>query len=69
MPRPMNPARRAALDTGRRFYAGPPCRSGHKGERYTSTNACRECVRLQDRPDKRRATTTATDDPLAELIG
>lgn len=58
MPRPMSPARRAALDHGRRFYVGPPCTHGHGAEdgqatRYTSTNACRVCVRLQVRGDRR----------------
>lgn len=74
MPRPMSPARRQALDAGFRFYIGPPCRLGHgmagalNGQpgawRYTSTNACRECVKQQARPDRVKRC-----DPLAELLG
>jgi hypothetical protein len=69
MPRPMTPARREALQNGRRFYVGAPCQHGHGAagnERYTSTNACRQCVRLQARPERRKP---ATVDTLAELLG
>lgn len=54
MPRPMSEARKAAKEAGDRFYTGgPACHRGHVGERYTSTNACRECVRTQARPDRK----------------
>lgn len=53
--RPMTPARRLALDTGARFYIGPPCVAGHlAGRRYTSTGACVECVAKQDRTGRAR---------------
>jgi hypothetical protein len=61
MARPMSPGRAAALRSGARFYVGPKCHRGHGGERYTSTNACRECVRLQ----VRRA---APADEFSELL-
>lgn len=55
MPRRMSPARAEALHRGARFYIGPRCSRGHAtGERYTSTNACRECVAGQPRPDRER---------------
>lgn len=54
MGRPKSPARAAAVETGAQFYIGPACQHGHSGERYTSTNACRQCVREQPRPDRAR---------------
>lgn len=69
MARPMSPARKAAKASGEKFYVGPVCKFGHGGERYTSTNACRECVRSQNgtRPDrgKRRR---ATEDEFEQLM-
>lgn len=67
MARPMNPERRKAIDAGAKFYAGPACQNGHSGERYTSTNACRECVAAQgktrpDRQPKKRRPRAAADE-------
>lgn len=43
MGRPMNAARRAAIDARQRRYQGEPCKAGHDGTRYTSTGACCDC--------------------------
>lgn len=42
--RPVNLERQEALESGKRHYAGLPCRYGHKGLRYTSTGACVDCL-------------------------
>lgn len=67
MARPMNPERRKALDEGVKFYMGPRCQHGHDGGRYTSTNACRECVASQgktraDRQPKRKRRPPVADE-------
>lgn len=66
MPRRMSPARTAAKERGDTFYTGPACKFGHVGERYTSTNACRECVRRQTRPDRARKPKA---DEFDQLLG
>ena len=33
---------------GATHYQGRPCKYGHSGERYASTGACVECIRLRD---------------------
>lgn len=62
MPRPRNTARMLALLTGETFYAGAPCKRGHAGERYVSTNACRQCIAGQARPTRRAAMSLETGD-------
>ncbi len=59
MPRPRNPGRHIA---GATYYQGRPCKYGHSGERYASTGACRECIRLRDQA--RRPSTDSFDDLL-----
>lgn len=51
------PTRKQALAAGAKFYMGKPCRHGHSGERYTSTNACRACMSAWNvtRPPRRKA--------------
>ena len=62
MARHMAPARAAAKKAGATFYKGPPCKHGHDGERYTSTNACRKCISTQARPDRVKAPAPIADD-------
>lgn len=36
----------ARSQNARHYFTGEPCRMGHVADRYTSTAACVECVRL-----------------------
>jgi len=38
-----------AIAEGRKTYQGAPCKYGHSGDRLVSTNACRDCLRINAR--------------------
>ncbi len=40
-------ARDAAIAAGKAIYVGRPCRLGHDGRRYTGSQACVDCAKLQ----------------------
>lgn len=44
--RPMNLARKIALEKGWKYYNGNKCRKGHNGKRITKDGQCIECRSL-----------------------
>jgi hypothetical protein len=42
--RPIDPAKREALESSAIVYQGKPCKRGHSGARYVSTGACVACM-------------------------
>jgi hypothetical protein len=70
MPRPSDPARAAARQSGTVLYVSAKgCKRDHAAplERYTSTGACRQCVAGRELPPP--VTQGGPVDPLAAVIG